>query len=126
MSAEAPYQNGVTVRAHSRPEPLVGLEINLNFGVIHKGGAIPWRKTKQQKTPVSRHKKKRALAHADPSTHILHPLLRPVETSGQSAKKRCRTPVTPFFIQCDNQGGKKSCCSYESPWLHASFDLADL
>lgn len=73
MSAEAPYQNGVTVRAHSRSEPLVGLEINLNFGVIHKGGAIPWRKTKQQKTPVSRHEKKRALAHADPSTHILHP-----------------------------------------------------
>lgn len=34
MSGEVPYQNGVVVCTHSRPEPLVGLEINLNFCVI--------------------------------------------------------------------------------------------
>lgn len=48
MSAQAPYQNGVAVCPHSRAEPLVGLEIHLNFCVIQEDGAIPWRKTRQQ------------------------------------------------------------------------------
>lgn len=46
----APYQNGVAVRTHGRPEPLVGLEINLNVRVVQQDGAIPWRKASSKNT----------------------------------------------------------------------------
>lgn len=47
---EAPYQDGVAVRAHGRPEPLVRLEVGLNLCVVQQGGAITWRRASSENT----------------------------------------------------------------------------
>lgn len=38
------------MRAHSRPEPLVRLEVSLNLCVVQQGGAITWRKPSSKNT----------------------------------------------------------------------------
>lgn len=86
------------MRAHSRPEPLVRLEVSLNLCVVQQGGAITWRKPSSKNTD-QQEREEDQLPRADHENS--HPVSasHTVETSGQWAEKCHRTPVTPFFIQ---------------------------
>lgn len=105
----APYQNGVAVRAHGRPEPLVGLEINLNVRVVQQDGAIPWKKSKQQKHPSAGARASTSPLPLTPEypRACMHASASQARGNIWTIGRTRRTPVTPFFIQRDNQGAKK-------------------